>query len=569
MEKNIKNGWEQKMIENRLPLNVKNLSFSFEEDEEKKLKNISFSASKGDSIFVLGPSGAGKSTLTLCLNGLYPEAVDGSLNGEVQIFGRDLSSFETGEACQYVGVVFQNPDNQFCMLTLEDEVAFGLENINYPKENMEERIDEMLSLVGLLPYKQSSISILSGGQKQKLALACVLALQPDILILDEPTANLDPASTKELVSLVSTLQEEYKFTLLVIEHKLDDWVHLIKRCLVFNKDGEMILDTSLEDCFKHHYELLIEHGTWIPHISSLAYTGIEKGWYKKGALPLSMEEFLKGLQSSPPFFNRKKKKREKETLIDVQDVSFSYQKKGPSLLTNLSFKIGRGEIVALIGTNGAGKSTLSTLLSRLKKPSSGQILLENKNLKEWDEKTLRQKTGYVFQNPEHQFVTDSVFEEVAFGLRLQGLLEEEVTEKTKHVLEVFQLLHVRDQNPFSLSQGQKRRLSVATMLVDEQSFLILDEPTFGQDAQTTKELLTLLDQRVKDGTTVLLITHDMELVHEKADRVLVLHEGKLLFNGPTEFLWEEQALLEKANLDLPLEIKVQCALEKEGDLLAT
>ncbi|MCM3691805.1 ABC transporter ATP-binding protein [Neobacillus niacini] len=514
-------------------IQVEGLGFSYEEGAI--FKDLSFSVLKNQSLLLLGPSGSGKSTLAYCLNKLYPEAVDGELVGSITFEGRNLDEFKQGELNQKIGIVFQDPESQFCMLTVEEEVAFGLENFHVPRAEMEAKINHALKLVGLQAEKKTMIHTLSGGQKQKLALACVLALEPEVIILDEPTANLDPQSSSDLVETIARLKKERPFTLIVVEHKLDDWVELIDRCLVFDSNASILFDGSSEQCFGEFAPFLKKEGIWLPKVVEAALTAKDAGVYKGEKPPLRNHELLSGLEDPDAFFKKDTKTRSKSK--PILEASGLYAR---GHLKNVSLTIQKGELTALVGANGSGKTTLSKCLAGLIPLTQGEIHFLGVPLSKWKEKDLFQLLGYVFQNPEHQFITDSVYEEIAFGLEHKST--------ALAILEKIGLKKHANAHPFSLSQGQKRRLSVATMLVHDQELLILDEPTFGQDANTAYEIMRVLDE--KQGA-VLMITHDMELVDQYADTIHVLDEGELIFSGTPESLWEKHEVVDRARLKLP------------------
>ncbi|WHY00032.1 ATP-binding cassette domain-containing protein [Neobacillus sp. DY30] len=509
------------------------LGFSYEDTDI--FKDLSFSIIKNQSLFLLGPSGSGKSTFAYCLNRLYPEAVDGNITGSIMFDGKNLDEFKPGELNQKIGIVFQDPESQFCMLTVEEEVAFGLENFHVPRAEMESKIDRALEWAGLQAEKKTVIHTLSGGQKQKLALACVLALEPDVIILDEPTANLDPQSSSELVETITNLKQYRPFTLIVNEHKLDDWFELIDRCLVLDSNGTLLFDGTPEQCYGEFTPYLRKEGIWLPKVVEAGITAKDAGVYKGERIPLRTSELLTGLEDPSAFFKKESKTTDpKEPILEVNGL---YAR---GHLNNITLRIHKGERTALVGANGSGKTTLSKCLAGLLPVDQGEIQFLGVPLSKWKENDLYQSLGYVFQNPEHQFITDSVYEEISFGLMQKAIVST--------ILEKMGLETHAGAHPFALSQGQKRRLSVATMLVHEQDLLILDEPTFGQDANTAHEIMSVLDE--KDGA-VFMITHDMELVDQYADTVHVLDKGELIFSGTPERLWENCEVISRARLKLP------------------
>ncbi|WP_249870441.1 ABC transporter ATP-binding protein [Oceanobacillus saliphilus] len=548
-------------------VDVRSLRLRFETGEKDILSNINFQLHDGESVLLLGPSGSGKSTLTSCLNGLFPRELDGEMEGDIFIDGKKTIDYRPGELSKQVGVVFQDPETQFCMLNVEDEVAFGLENIGVPFEEMEEKIEDALELVDMQDYKESAIATLSGGQKQKLALACILALKPSLLILDEPTANLDPIATKDLIETIKNLREKIKFGLVIIEHKLDDWTDLAERCLLLNREGEIFNDSLLRTAIRNNRSQLVEQGIWLPKVAQFFL----KDNPDQMELPLTVEEFA-AYPSRFAFVAEKRISRNSSesgiSILETRNIAWSARKR--DIIKDVSLSIYEGEFIAIVGANGSGKTTLSRILSGIQKPASGSISLKGKALKEWKESLLRQEIGYVFQNPEHQFITNTVYDEVAFSLKMKNEPAETIREKVYEILDTFGLLELKNEHPFSLSQGQKRRLSVATMIVDGQSFLLLDEPTFGQDAQSNAELMRLLQQRHERGATILMITHDMEIVDQYASRVVVMNNGEVVADCTPESLWDKEAKNLKAwQLELPVSVQIKKIHEEEAYYVST
>lgn len=544
-------------------LKVENLNLQFENQiDEKTLSDINFQLEQGESLLLLGPSGSGKSTLTFCLNGLYPSELDGDMQGEIFIHGKETTSYAPGELSRHVGIVFQDPETQFCMLTVEDEVAFGLENIGVPHAKMGTKIDKTLKLVGMHKYKTAPITSLSGGQKQKLALACILVLEPELLILDEPTANLDPIAARDLVHTIQKLKKEINCSLIIIEHQLDGWTNITERCLLLNHQGECFFDGPLRQAITEKRTLLKKEGIWLPKVTQFllnqSYEQITMD------IPLTIEEFSNRISYWECMVTdniRQPIMTTSQNLVDIKHLQWKFKKK--TIIQDISLQFFEGEFVAIAGANGSGKTSLSRLIAGLQHPTSGTISIKGKPILEWDEVNLRRELGYVFQNPEHQFITHTVYDEVAYSLHLKEMTEQEINKKVNHILKVCGLVHLKNEHPFSLSQGQKRRLSVATMIVDDQQILILDEPTFGQDAHSNDELMSLLQQRYESGTTIIMITHDMELVHDYATRVVVIDEGKVAADCKPHELWTNTTeQLSKWQLMLPVPIQLKETMER-------
>lgn len=557
------------------------LTFRYDGRPEPVFRDLTFSVRKGETVLFLGPSGCGKSTLLLCLNRLYPDAVDGKLEGTVRVSGRPLSEFAPGEACRQVGIVFQDPDSQFCMTRVDEEVAFGLENLKIPRADMDERIERALRQVGLADCRKERIHTLSGGMRQRLAVACALAAEPDILLLDEPTAQLDAASARDLVRLLIRLQRERGLTLLLVEHRLDEWIEAVDRVYLMSAEGRFLGEGSPRSCFSEHGEALSAQGIWIPTVSRMALDLKASGAIKADPLPVSEAQFLEAVaepeqaaallqrREGPPRHAAQSPRAataasaapvSEGSVLSVSGLTVQYGHQ--TVLRGIDLEFPPGELTAIIGTNGSGKSTLLQHLAGIgSKKASGAVQLNGRLLADWPGDELRRLIGFVFQNPEHQFVTFTVYEEIAFSLRLRRVPEAAIKTEAARLLEESGLAGLEQANPFSLSQGQKRRLSVATMLADEQMWLLLDEPTFGQDARTSAQLLTLLRDRVDQGKAVIMVSHDMEAVERYADRVILLVDGRVRYDGKPAELWEQTGLLAEGGIVAPVSHRLRTQLE--------
>ncbi|WP_404331783.1 ABC transporter ATP-binding protein [Mesobacillus maritimus] len=544
-------------IKHHKPLiSVENFSFGYDNDKEPLLKNLTLMIHQQENILLIGPSGSGKSSLSLCLNGLYPEAVEGYAKGEIFYNGTPLSHFKKGEINKEIGVVFQDPESQFCMVTVENELAFTLENIHAPREEMTGKIDAILNAVGLIEEKHRPIHELSGGNKQKVALASVLLLNPRLLILDEPTANLDPASRFEFIELIHSLKRERGFALFIIDHQVDDWLPMVDRVMAINRDGSIFLEGSPEDVFYNEAEKLKEQGIHIPRIVETVLEA-HGGKVPEANRPLTEENLGLWINSNGHTLksnDRKVQTGGKSEVLSIRNVSFSRGKK--SILKEMNLSLYSGELIAIVGKNGAGKSTLLQVMSGILTPKTGSLLLLNKKYEAWSEHEMRKVMGYVFQNPEHQFITDTVYDEMAFGMKLNRVNQDKIEQNVNQLLKRFHLTSHKWSNPFALSGGQKRRLSVATMLEDTPSVLLFDEPTFGQDAQTTEELMNMIQALQKQGTAIVFVTHDMDLVDKYCEKVYVVNGGEMSFNGQPDELWERPEILDEAKLRLPFRVRV-------------
>lgn len=571
-------------------LKIDHLSLRYPFQSSDVLKGISLDIEQGEKILILGPSGGGKSTLALALNGMIPRAIEAEMSGTILVEGSSPDGMSPSEAGRKIGILFQDPETQFCMVTVEEEIIFGLENLRLSRQEMEARLETSLELVGLSHVRKAQLQELSGGMKQKLGIACLLAMDPDVLILDEPTANLDPASTEEIFHLLLSISSKLGKTLIFIEHKLDSLLPHMERVIVLDQHGHIIADDGPRRVFEQHYEAIKENGIWVPHLLQFAKQLEVKGmqWTR---LPLTLEEWqeewaiqgmdvlrdnigivdrkgLEGLSAAAeqragagrglavqPEAEPTLDQQQDCPILHLKDLAFSYE--GHNVLKSISLGIRPGNFIALVGPNGTGKTTLSQLLIGLLKPTAGDIQLNGVSYQDLKPNELMKQVGYVFQNPEHQFVCDSVEQELAFGYKISGKKPEEWQPRVDELLERFHLNAVRRHNPFSLSQGQKRRLSVATMLTNDQQLLILDEPTFGQDQVNTEALMNLLQELNLKGKTIIMITHDMELVYQYASQVVLLQGGEVAYQGAPEPFFENRRLLETAAITVPISYKLQ------------
>lgn len=542
-------------------ISVNNLSWQYDGRSRPAISNISFYVEKGEFILILGSSGSGKSTLALCLNGLIPQEMHGKFSGEVRIEGLPTDKTSLSQLTQKVGVIFQDPESQIAMLKVEDDVAFGLENRLIPLDEMKIRVKESLKSVGLLEYKDNITSNLSGGMKQKLSLASMLAPLPDILIFDEPTSNLDPKSSQDLYDLMHQFKRLEKYTILAIEHKLDGLMDIVNRVLLLNPDGTLLADGNPRDVFKKHFSKIKEYGIWIPTVFWIGMKIEEK--YKEQniqiePLPLTINEAVNTFKPLLKFSSNekdkeirykkiKKRKCKKINQLEIKDLSFAYTDE-KYVLKNLSFSVDKGDFLAIVGPNGSGKTTLAKILIGILKATSGTVFLHGKDILSINPVEISEKMGFVFQNPEHQFLSDTVFNEVALSLRLTDKPENFIEKKVNDILKQFELIEFKEKNPFSLSQGQKRRLSVATMLLWDQDILIFDEPTFGQDFKNSQQMWNILRELNNIGKTIIVITHDMGFVSELTEKVILLFKGEIKFFGNTFDLFQKKEFLLNSNL---------------------
>jgi len=521
------------------------------------LQNLSFTVAQHETLLILGSSGCGKSTLALTLNGLIPHDIEAEISGSIKVAGVNAATASVETLTRQIGVVFQDAEAQFCTLNVADEVAFGLENLGIPRSEMDERIHRALAQVGLAGMEQRALRRLSGGEKQRLALAALLAMKPKIIILDEPTANLDPAATTAFFRLIAPLRQEQ--TILIIEHKLDACIHLVDRALVLTPEGTLLAEGAPREIFRQEEARLQEYGIWIPQVTEWALA-LRRAGHDIQPLPLTVQEAAETvrrldipvpLRSQPP---RRPAFAATVPAVKIDGLNFTYPKADRPALHDVHLTVPKSSLFALLGPNGSGKSTLGAHLIGIHQPAPGKVFIFGQDASAAAGMTLARLTemvGYVFQNPEHQFVADTVYDELAYSLEVRKEPEERVRKRVQELLADFQLEPLARANPFTLSQGQKRRLSVATMLTVGQKLLVLDEPTFGQDRRTTERMIARWRRLQNQGVTILFITHDMRLVLEVADAVAVLAAGQVIFQGTPGQLYEQEDLLQQANLVPP------------------
>jgi energy-coupling factor transport system ATP-binding protein len=479
--------------------------------------------------------------LISALAGIIPEHLEAEVNGEV--------------CCRKdAGVMFQDPDSQFCMLHVDEEIAFSLENRAIPRNEMDKMISDLMDKVGLTVDKKTPIDTLSGGMKQRLALASLLALEPEVLFFDEPTAQLDPAGRNEIFILLNQLARKTNHTMVFIEHVLDGCIEWMDRVIILNEHGSIIGDGKPKEILLNFTNQMKEAGIWRPKVYPEKWMEV----VRNPSHPLSIK-LSNRIKTKPSLITE-----EEDILLLAENVEIGYGKK--IIVRDIDIKIHKGEWISIIGENGSGKSTFLKSLIRLEPIKKGEIYFQDTELKKWSDRELYEKAGFVFQNPEHQFITDTVFEEVAFGGRQRNWPEELINTKTNQLLQEFGLETYRNSHPFTLSLGQKRRLSVATMLLFDQALLLLDEPTFGQDEKTARELIKRLKERQEQGTTIVMVTHDMDLVDDFSDQVILFNKGRVTYQGTPYGLFSEPNIFRESALIPPLHYQLMHA-RKEGVLV--
>ena len=517
-------------------------TFQYDAQAEATLKDISFDIVKGEKVLILGPSGSGKSTLAQCLNGIIPNIHKGQAKGQVRIDGQDIFKQSIYDKSQLVSTVLQDPDGQFIGLTVAEDLAFALENDCADQSEMKDKVAlwaERLDLTSLLNHRPQD---LSGGQKQRVSLAGVLIDESPILLFDEPLANLDPKSGQETIDLIDKIHKEEGATTIIIEHRLEDVLYRpVDRILLVN-DGTLLFNGSPDELLSS--TLLLENGIREPlYVTVLRQLGFDT----RSAQNLSQ---LDALDLSdlvlPDRVLKDKRDSSSDSILKVEGLSVSYGD-NPAIIEDMSFSLKKGERLAIVGKNGAGKSTLAKALCGFV-PSQGKLTYKGQDISQDSIAERSERIGFVLQNPNQMISQTMIFDEVALGLRLRGIEETEVEERVHEVLKTCGLYSFRKWPISALSFGQKKRVTIASILVLKPEIIILDEPTAGQDYKTYTDIMNFLDSLQKQGHTIVMITHDMQLMLEYSDRCLVVVEGKIIADDNPVTILNQKDLLESANL---------------------
>ena len=542
-------------------ISIENLTFSYSDINHPALKGINLEIGEGEFVLVTGPSGGGKSSLCRCLNGLIPHFYGGKIYGRVLIDGMDTRRHSTKELASRVGFVFQDPENQLVSMDVEREIAFGLENLAFPRDLIAKRVEESLDTLGIASLRYRQLSELSGGEKQKVAIASVLALHPSILVLDEPTSELDPKGAEEVLSVITRLNDELGLTVILIEHRLDRVLQYADRLIVLN-EGMVAVDGEVRDVVTNRYPELSGIGIGIPPMIRLVQ-GLRDRGIKIDKVPLTIKEgraiVRKAFENTPPAqdTNGGSGPEIASPLVEVKRLWYTYPS-GLIALRNINLKIGEAEFITIMGRNASGKTTLAKHFNRLLVPTKGRIKVSGIDTRDATIAELARKVGFVFQNPNDHLFADTVGDEIAFTLKNLGFSREEIELRTAEMLKRFELKEYRNQYPRSLSGGEKQRVALASVLVTKPKVLILDEPTRGMDYRLKSELMRFLEAYRSEGNTVILITHDVEIVAEYADRVILLSEGKVIVDG------EKHQVLSQALLFSPQINRLAQSFERYG-----
>lgn len=523
-------------------IELKDFSFQYKAQSEPTLKNLNFTIYKGEKVLIVGPSGSGKSTIGQCLNGIIPNIYKGTSSGQFLIQGKEAFDLSIYEKSHLVSTVLQDTDGQFIGLSVAEDLAFALENDMVELGTMKERVQswaERLDLMKLLDHRPQD---LSGGQKQRVSLAGVLIDESPILLFDEPLANLDPKSGQDIIGLIDQIHEEQGTTTIIIEHRLEDVLYRpVDRVILINQ-GQVLFNGRPDELLRT--TLLAENGIREPlYLTTLRQLGQDIDQLEH--LDRLEDIELTGVNRSIPEATFTKT-GETEELLKLEQISFAYQENHP-ILKNISLSIPKGQRLAIVGKNGAGKSTLAKAICGFI-TTEGQYTSRGEDIKQESVKERAERVGYVLQNPNQMISTNMIFDEVALGLRLRGVAEEDIKERVYQALKTCGLYEFRKWPISALSYGQKKRVTIASILVLGPEILVLDEPTAGQDQRNYTDIMEFLDSLQEKGHTIVMITHDMQLMLDYSDRALVVSDGQILADLSPAELFTHPDILQEANL---------------------
>lgn len=513
------------------------------------LRGVDLSVEEGEIVGIIGPSSAGKTTLCLCVSGVLFKVARGEHRGVLRVFGLNAASASVRELSKYVALVLQDPDVQFVTMRVFDEVAFALENAGIPSDKIVERVSEALEFVGMGEYATKPPHELSGGQKQRVALAAAIAKRPKLLVVDEATSDLDPVGKRGVLSVIERLRDEHGLTALIVDHNTDDLARFVDRVIVLS-GGRVVIDGEPRSVFSRVEELGAA-GIKIPQIAMLA----ARVGLADGSLPLTVDEALHALSPLRDKLTLREpwesSRGNSTPVVEFSDAWYEYED-GTVAIRGLNLEVLEGDFLAVVGPNGSGKTTMAKLVTGLLKPTRGSVRVMDMDTRSTSPSQLARFVGFVFQNPDHQLICDTVRSEVAFPLKLLGFSSEEIERRVERALEAVGLSGLENEAPCFLSKGERQQLALATVLAVEPRLLIVDEPTTGQDERGSRRIMDILVKLNADGVTVVVITHDMRLVCEYARRVAVLNEGRLVAIGsPREVFSRLLDRLEEIGLDVP------------------
>ncbi|MCG8513302.1 MAG: energy-coupling factor transporter ATPase [Halanaerobiales bacterium] len=548
-------------------ISIKNMSFTYKETETPAVQDINLEIYKGQIVLLLGKSGCGKSTLSLAINGLIPHLIEGEIRGSVETCGINISEQNSAEMSKKTGFVFQDPEVQLFSMTVEDEVAMSLSNMAVPLDEMRSQVDWALETVGMRGFELQDPASLSGGEKQRVAIASVLARNPELLIFDEPTGNLDPVASRKVYQTIKDICSSGNHTVIIAEKDLGALIDFVDYVVLLDKGK--IVSTGTPREILQQVELLKKCGVRVPACVQLGLELQAKGFsYPK--LPITAEELVKPLgvfktayQSDKPNLDST---AQKGVVIEFDQVTHQF-KNGYKGLDNISIKINKGEFISILGMNGAGKSTLVSHIIGLLRPTKGTVLVNNEASVKFTVAEMARRVGFIFQNPNHQIFNDTVHKEITFGPKNLGWAEEEIERAAIQITRVASLEGMENKDPEGLSIGEKQRVALASILVMDPDILILDEPTTGQDQNSLDDMMAIVAELHRRGKTIIMITHDMDVALQYSNRVALMHKGKILWQGPVQEAFFQKQVLEQARLNQPEVLKIANLILKENTFI--
>ncbi len=529
-------------------IEFKDFSFRYRVQAEPTLKNINLTIYEGEKVLIVGPSGSGKSTLAHCLNGLVHFYYTGESSGSLKIDNEDILDKNIFELSKIVGTVLQDPDSQFIGLTVGEDIAFKLENYCLSQDEMIDKVNQSARLVDIDKEINESPYKLSGGQKQRVTLAGVTVDDVKVLLFDEPLASLDPATGKNAIKLIDEIQKSKDKTIVIIEHRLEDVLHCdLDRIIVMDK-GQIIADKTPDELLSS--DILNKVGVREPlYLTALRYANcdINENIRPSNINKLDINACKEKVNNWYNTTLKCKNVSDSESILEFKNISFSYNN-DKQVLKDISFKVNKGDMISIVGRNGAGKSTISKLICGFYKPTRGQIIFDGEDMVNKSIKERSEKIGFVMQNPNQMISKSMVFDEVAFGLRIRGISDNEIKERVYDTLKICGLYGYRNWPISALSYGQKKRVTIASILVLNPEVIILDEPTAGQDFKHYTEIMEFLVELNKKGVTIIMVTHDMHLMLEYTNKVIVLCNGEKIADDDATNILTNKDIIEKANL---------------------
>ena len=533
-------------------ISFKNFSFKYNNVVDKTLKNIDITINKGEKVLIVGPSGSGKSTLSHCINGLIPFSYSGEIEGELIIDNIKPYEKSLSDVSKKVGTIMQDQDSQFIGLSVGEDVAFNFENDAIPVKEMKIKVVNALELVNMVDFINHSPYELSGGQKQRVSLAGVLGNDAEILLFDEPLANLDPASGKEVMELVNSIHEKTNKTIIIVEHRIEDVLEQAFDKVIVIDRGEVKAIGTPDDILKS--DILSKSGLREPlYVSAMKYANCNLDKINNlrdfNNLDEDSKEKIKNWFNNESKNISMKNNNKEEKILEVRNLTFSHDKnKNKNTLENVSFHLNKGEILAVLGNNGAGKSTLCRVITGILKSKEGNIFLKDECIDSWSISKRCSSIGYVMQNPNQMISQHMIKDEIALGLKCRGYSKEEIYTKVEEVLKICGLYTYRNWPVTALSYGQKKRVTIASILAINPDVIILDEPTAGQDHKHYTEFMEFIKTLANKGISIILITHDMQLTLEYCDRAMVLSAGKKIADNKPSCILTDENIIKQANL---------------------